>query len=428
MCNGKPGYEPTRKMNVFMKKIFAAKEKKQEVEMPVVRMSPPVGVQPKLMVGGADSAAEREADAVARNVVSSDGHTPAVSAIGSGSVQRIAAVLAGSGDKQAHPTVARHIGQTQQSGHPLDPGTRSWMEHRFDAQFDEVRIHDGSGDASAAQAIQAKAFTAGQHIYFNRGQYKPHHTEGKELIAHELTHTLQQGAGLQGAVQRDEEDASDDFDIDFEFLPPRLQLAFSVGMLDADTSRVMTTFTFDDFRTSLTYNYGGSIDLGFRYQLFSSTLGFNPSSEALSLSLGMPWLSLSGGYNLADESGTLGFRGRAGDFRYGGNFNLGTGAAGLNFGFGSELLPNFLDMTGTFNRAGSAAFPLLGSAGGIMNDPEAWYEAQQQQIEAISDGIGLLNKIREHPQTGIRFGGGVRLSYDPENRDFRIMGGLQGSF
>jgi hypothetical protein len=78
------------------------------------------------------------------------------------------------------------------SGQPLDPQTRVLMESRFGHNFSRVRVHTGEKAAAAARALKAEAFTVGQDIYFAAGRYQPRAAQGRWLLAHELTHTLQQ--------------------------------------------------------------------------------------------------------------------------------------------------------------------------------------------------------------------------------------------
>ena len=87
------------------------------------------------------------------------------------------------------------------SGQPLDPAAREYMEPRFGHDFGHVRVHTNSAAAESAQSISAVAFTAGNNIVFNSGQYSPGTSEGRKLLAHELTHVVQQEAGGP-AVQR----------------------------------------------------------------------------------------------------------------------------------------------------------------------------------------------------------------------------------
>jgi hypothetical protein len=82
-------------------------------------------------------------------------------------------------------------------GSPLPSGVRSFMEPRFGANFGNVRIHTGESAAQQSAQLSAHAFTVGEHVFFGRDQFQPHSAGGRELIAHELTHTVQQGAVVQ---------------------------------------------------------------------------------------------------------------------------------------------------------------------------------------------------------------------------------------
>ena len=94
-------------------------------------------------------------------------------------------------------TVAKALsGQT--AGRPLDPSARAFMEPRFGRDFRGVRIHSDASAARAARMISAEAFTTGRDIYFAAGRYDPNTSKGRRLLAHELTHTIQQGGGQSG--------------------------------------------------------------------------------------------------------------------------------------------------------------------------------------------------------------------------------------
>ena len=93
---------------------------------------------------------------------------------------------------EAVPPIVRQVLNT--SGQPLDSATRGSMEARFGHDFGRVRIHaDGKADASA-RAVGASAYAVGPHIVFARGQYAPATRTGEMVLAHELTHVLQQPA------------------------------------------------------------------------------------------------------------------------------------------------------------------------------------------------------------------------------------------
>src|SRR2546430_17395987 len=77
-------------------------------------------------------------------------------------------------------------------GQALDAETRSLMEPRFGHDFSQVRVHTDEKAAESAQAVNALAYTVGRDVVFGKGQYVPRTTEGKSLLAHELTHVVQQ--------------------------------------------------------------------------------------------------------------------------------------------------------------------------------------------------------------------------------------------
>ena len=78
-------------------------------------------------------------------------------------------------------------------GRPLDRETQAFMEPRFGRDLSAVRIHTGAQAAASAQAINARAYTAGNQIVWDAGYYVPHTNAGKRLLAHELAHVVQQG-------------------------------------------------------------------------------------------------------------------------------------------------------------------------------------------------------------------------------------------
>jgi predicted secreted protein len=81
------------------------------------------------------------------------------------------------------------------TGHPLDSGTRAFMEPVVGQDLGQVRIHTDPPAGQAAQDLSANAFTTGNDIYFAPGQYNPSDTTGRGLVAHELTHVVQQNQG-----------------------------------------------------------------------------------------------------------------------------------------------------------------------------------------------------------------------------------------
>ena len=88
----------------------------------------------------------------------------------------------------------QHLSSSKGAGAALPGDTRQFMESRFSADFGGVRIHTGSQAENLSRNIHAHAFTHGSDIYFNSGKFSPGTAEGNTLLAHELTHTIQQGA------------------------------------------------------------------------------------------------------------------------------------------------------------------------------------------------------------------------------------------
>ena len=81
-------------------------------------------------------------------------------------------------------------------GQALDPQTRSFFEPRMGYDLSSVRIHTGSAAGQSARSINARAYTLGSNIVFGSGEYKPESESGKQLIAHELAHTIQKEAQI----------------------------------------------------------------------------------------------------------------------------------------------------------------------------------------------------------------------------------------
>lgn len=79
-------------------------------------------------------------------------------------------------------------------GNPLDRIIRFEMENSFEVDFGPIKIHTDDNAVTMCEEMGAQAFTNGVDIYFNKGKYNPNSVQGKKLLAHELTHTIQQGA------------------------------------------------------------------------------------------------------------------------------------------------------------------------------------------------------------------------------------------
>ena len=146
-----------------------------------------------LRVGAADDSYEREADAMADRVMSQI--APGSSHLSPppmGRVARQATAEVGAEGGAISNDLASSIKAS--SGQVMPDQLRSTMESGFGTDFSEVRVH---ADSPAASKIQARAFTHGSDIHFAPGQFQPGSAGGQHLIAHELTHVVQQNGGVQ---------------------------------------------------------------------------------------------------------------------------------------------------------------------------------------------------------------------------------------
>jgi Domain of unknown function (DUF4157)/Transglycosylase SLT domain len=158
-------------------------------------------IQPKLQTNAPGDAWEQEANSVADRVMSGS----------SAPAERLSMKPAGTGSvggMTAPPIVDEVL---RSSGEPLPAQAREFMEPRFGHDFSQVRVHAGSRAAEAASALDATAFAAGRHIVFGENRFAPHTGSGRRLLAHELTHVVQQGGGASpgGIVQRQPDPAAE---------------------------------------------------------------------------------------------------------------------------------------------------------------------------------------------------------------------------
>src|ERR1700674_1762946 len=83
-------------------------------------------------------------------------------------------------------------------GQPLDHKTLAFFEPRFGRDFSQVRVHTDTKAADSATAVNALAYTVGRDVVFGPGQYDPQDKKSEHLLAHELTHVVQQASGRVG--------------------------------------------------------------------------------------------------------------------------------------------------------------------------------------------------------------------------------------
>jgi hypothetical protein len=139
-----------------------------------------------LGVSSPTDADEKEADEVARKVVA--GQPAEIHGTG-GTVNRQV-----EGTAETTPAFQSKLESSDGGGQSLDDSTRLEMESKMGADFSDVKIHVGSEADKMSESINAKAFTHGRDVYFSQGEYRPDSKQGKELLAHELTHTVQQNS------------------------------------------------------------------------------------------------------------------------------------------------------------------------------------------------------------------------------------------
>ena len=127
--------------------------------------------------------------------------------VGNQAVQRLIALRSDSGQAQRSggeegfdldEETSSRINQARGSGQSLDSAVQTQMSEAMGHDFSGVRVHTSPEADALNQQLSAKAFTTGQDVFFKQGEYNPGSSSGRELIAHELTHVVQQGSGQVG--------------------------------------------------------------------------------------------------------------------------------------------------------------------------------------------------------------------------------------
>ena len=182
-----------------------------------------INIQPKLTVGAPDDPYEKEADSVADKVMRMpDNHFVQRKCAHCEEEEKLQRKPLGESitpyiqrKSDSTPAVSNSTSQSIESsrggGSRMDNHTESFMSNRFGSDFSNVKIHNDGHSARLNRELNAKAFTVGSDIYFNDGQYQPGSSSGKHLLAHELTHVVQQNSfirqkSIQRKIQRQEDD------------------------------------------------------------------------------------------------------------------------------------------------------------------------------------------------------------------------------
>jgi len=116
--------------------------------------------------------------------------------------EQVQAKQEGGGESTASSWVSQKVSESKGGGQPLSKSTRSFMETGFGRDFSNVRVHTDSTAVQMNKELGAQAFTHGNNVYFNEGKYNPESQSGKHLLAHELTHTVQQNDIQTKRIQR----------------------------------------------------------------------------------------------------------------------------------------------------------------------------------------------------------------------------------
>ena len=174
-------------------------------------------IQPKLKIGALNDKYEREADRVADQVMrmptpaqpSSTNSSQVLNNSNTPNIQRKCAGCAKEDEliqkktsgatPEVTPTINSNIQSLQGGGQPLSKSERNFFEPRFGTDFSNVKIHTDSHANNTAKSINARAFTHGNNVFFGAGEYSTGSEGGKKLLAHELTHVVQQ-AGSQTSL------------------------------------------------------------------------------------------------------------------------------------------------------------------------------------------------------------------------------------
>lgn len=338
-------------------------------------------IQPKLKIGSSNDSSEQQANSVADHVIYRKPNS--FSSINQNSNSTFSGTTSN--------VKASQIESNNRNGISMDSSTKSFMENRIGADFSNVKIHTNSEAIQMSENINAQAFTVGNDVFFNDGKYRPDTETGQHLLAHELTHTIQQS----GEKMIQKEDKGKDYvpklDVDFKLLPPKLQFRLHHFLLAGDTGSAHLDYTNGEFKTSLAYKYGDALSANLKLGSFGTTAAWKPGSEEASFGLNY----------------------KRGDFSAGLTGNPWASKYGLKLHYGANLLPFQTDMSKTFMAGGNAVSSLLPTIPDAFDDPIDYYSDHKDEIGKVTEAVDLVSKITDLGKKRIRFGADFGLSYDP---------------
>ena len=357
----------------------------------------------------------------------------------------------GAGNTHKNTGIGNAIRQANHGGSNLPAHSKYGLESSLGHDLSNVRVHHNEQHNHLAKSLNAKAFTVGSDIYFGKGHYRPGTRDGDRLLAHELTHVVQQASGNlqasqlepglqmgeandsyeqeadrvadsfvnQGSVkpeqkgiychdtssgdviQRDEEDEQG---FDYNLTPPSFSYRNGGFGMSADTSAAQLSYFNDEGRANLGYQYGGDIFYGTDFNGFQNRFGLNPQTGV----------------------GNMSFGGSHEGFRFGLNANT-TGSAGLSLGYGAPLAPMPMMLGQQADAAWQGAYAMGGALPGFASDPMGAYSANSDHIGAMGAfGGSMANLYGQQGPGGLPFGAGFNLAVNPN--ELVIGAGVQGSF
>ena len=389
----------------------------------------PVKVQPKLEIGSANDPYEQEADAMAERVMymgTGEIHSSSFFKPAPQSVQResedekkklrrsctdcekekkLRLKESGASGSFSLSRTEGYLSGINSGGQTISDSVRSFFEPRFGYDFSNVKIHNDSEAFESARGLNSLAYTHGNNIVFGAGQYSPENEKGKRLLAHELTHVIQQSedsgrSAVAPAIQREESKSNEWFSFNFDMLPPELKLRLGSFMLKTNTGSTELSFTKELMKTYAGYSYGGDLYLGGNAHGVSSRLGFNPSSTQLSLGLGYD------------------------KYKFGATANPTTGSFGLGLNYGAPLLPMPGDLSAGVYKGEAGAESMLRNFGPVGN-PMDMYNRHSDSIDSIIGAVKSLAPVAKAEPGS--FGAGLQFSYNPQT-GVLLHAGLQWLF
>ncbi len=316
------------------------------------------------------------------------------------------------------------LNNSKNNGSQLPCEARSFMENRFGTGFGHVKIHTDANAIQMNKDLNAQAFTHGSDIYFNSGKFDTESFSGKHLLAHELTHVVQQNGlspvnNIATAIQREGNEDDDWYSFDFEYLPPEMKLRLWRIVLDAKLTSSELSYIYDKAKVTGGYSYGSDVYLGGTFGDFSSRAGFDPSTYKTSLDFGYDKFKIGGTFEPSSYKSSVKF----GYDQYGlsTSFDPSTRSFGFGFNYGVPLLPMPWDLSAKVYQGAGGLEDAI-TTFGTPSNPFTWYGEHK---ESVSDVIGAVKSLM--PLSDVKsgdIGAGLQFSYN-KTSGILICAGVQ---